>query len=437
MINRPVTKPHPTYRIGYGANARLVDAGVMMKQKTGLLPAVVGFAFLVGCAAPAGTSSGADPIEELRAGDYSGVLDDDGVVRELGSAVIGAFYDGQSMTFSAGCNSIKGSLNWQVSEDGSTATPLVGPFMQNLMGCEDQVMADENLLVDNLNSGRFEIVNAEQFVVGDITFTWHPAPEPAPIPDVPADGEYTIGLEETVASYLNVGTATVSEGGSMIRFNAGCNQISAPLIDGVLGPIRSTRMFCEDNQTEEVLLAHLNDGQFKMLSADSFIIGGLDFRLDTSRPPVTPDATTPLGELPRDYSKDEAIAAGFFVTDHTTTHNQDAVDQFFADVAAQRPTVLRTMTYTIEGDAILAEYRFDGDLFIVTQDNSRDQFGGADRGVSEMTFKYLVRDESTDPETGEERIWYVLSNTEDIYTTKDGERSYVDGLVVLPAPSTP
>jgi len=211
----------------------------MIKHKIGLIPAVLGFAFLVGCAAPTGTASGADPIEELRAGDYSGVLDEDGVVRELGSAVIGT------------------------------------------------------------------------------------------------------------------------------------------------------------------------------------------------------EATTPLGDLPRDFSKDEAIAAGFFVTDHTTTHNQDAVDQFFADVAARRPTVLRTMTYTIEGDAILAEYRFDGDLFIVTQDNSRDQFGGADRGVSEMTFRYLVRDVSTNSDTGEERIWYVLSNTEDIYTTKDGERNYVDGLVVLPSPSMP
>jgi len=248
-----------------------------MARVSRLLFGVVGVLMLAACGTPADTSPvGGAPAPvglaaqvqparvsgTLRAGEYTAVIDG----REIGNAIV---QEGDpKLTFSAGCNTIRATLIDGVLSQGVSTE----------MWCEGR-MEDEALLKRNLADGPFTFVNDSEFTVGDISFTWHPEPE---LPSAPPDGEYTIGLEELkpevdAVLFMEIGTATVSENGTQLNFYAGCNQIGAPLTDGVLGPVRSTRMLCQDNEQEPKLLENLENGEFSMKSPTSFRIGNLIF----------------------------------------------------------------------------------------------------------------------------------------------------------------
>jgi len=225
----------------------------------------------------------------LRPGHYVGTVTEPNSVAEGANITgnVGESHDGQSLSFSVGCNTVNGSLGWQVDPATGAATPIIGEFAQTLIGCPEPLDSQERFLTENLNSGQFEITSETEFRFGNITFNWQPEPEPGPVPEVPPDGEYDVAFEETneelqSVSHMLIGTASVTDNGTMIHFDAGCNQISAPLTDGVLGPVRSTRMACEDDERERVLLEQLDAGHFEMVSDKSFRIGGLTFQQNLS-----------------------------------------------------------------------------------------------------------------------------------------------------------
>ncbi|MCL2152890.1 MAG: DUF4362 domain-containing protein [Oscillospiraceae bacterium] len=146
----------------------------------------------------------------------------------------------------------------------------------------------------------------------------------------------------------------------------------------------------------------------------------------------------PLSDLPTDYTKQQAIADGVYVNVHgLDIYNQQQVDRFFDDVAAGGGAAfMRVMQYTIEGDAIITDYQYDGNVFTVTHDSTRGRFSSAsNRVISTMTYKYLVQFDHSridgDP------FPYFLSNEEKIYTvTADGQgAALIDDLWWVPSPS--
>jgi beta-lactamase regulating signal transducer with metallopeptidase domain len=187
----------------------------------------------------------------------------------------------------------------------------------------------------------------------------------------------------------------------------------------------------------------------------AIIDGGLvTFGIDRIKPETKPLKTTPqkttppedttllsswkpLHELPADYSKEQAIAAGVYVNIHgSEIYNQELGDVFYADVSAGSAAFMRVMQYTIEGDVIITDYQYDGDIFTVTLDSSRDKFmGSEDKVISSVTYKYLVPLNRLRPAnvTGT----YYLSNVENIFIgTEDGEdATLIDGLGWIPSPS--
>jgi len=112
------------------------------------------------------------------------------------------------------------------------------------------------------------------------------------------------------------------------------------------------------------------------------------------------------------------------------------VDRFYSDVlSGGSAAFMRTMHYTAEGDSIIIDYQFDGEMFTVTRDNSRDRFAAPkDRAISTETYKYLVPLDRSRPYGV--LLPYFLSNTENIYTaTSDGGTTLIDGLCSIPSPS--
>jgi len=74
-----------------------------------------------------------------------------------------------------------------------------------------------------------------------------------------------------------VATATVTDGGAMANFYAGCNRMRAPITADGIGPAISTRMMCPDMTNEDHLAAQLDSGQFLKHSESSFSVGDIMF----------------------------------------------------------------------------------------------------------------------------------------------------------------
>ncbi|MDR2702991.1 MAG: hypothetical protein LBB58_01430 [Cellulomonadaceae bacterium] len=229
-----------------------------------------------------------NPSALLRAGSYSGrlvaadeVVDDFAMARlnhpDPETSLAGGNTDTViSIVANPGCNSVSVRLSGGIiPEHGMGMTEVA---------CRGETgavrMANDIKLRSNLEP-TINVVNNETFVLGNVTFTWHPEPEKEPVPDAPKDGSYSGAIVTTSDGVTNIkflGTATVSANGTQLSFYADCNQIGAPLIDGHLGPIRSTRMFCENDELEQILIENLNRGPFQMLSATEFQIGDINYR---------------------------------------------------------------------------------------------------------------------------------------------------------------
>jgi len=103
---------------------------------------------------------------------------------------------------------------------------------------------------------------------------------------------------------------------------------------------------------------------------------------------------------------------------------------------------MRVMQFTIEGDAIISDYLYNGNEFIVTHDSTRDRFSAIeDRIISSRTYRYLVpsiRSQSASvPSTASDApAVYYLSNDENIYTTNlEGRMMLIEDLWWIPPPS--
>jgi len=148
-------------------------------------------------------------------------------------------------------------------------------------------------------------------------------------------------------------------------------------------------------------------------------------------------AETPLGDLPADYgtyeNREQAIADGVYVNVQGEIYNQIVVDIFYENAFAGIPAFMRVINYTIEGDPIIADYQYDGAVFTVTKDTSRDKFGANE--IYTQSYEYLVPLDRSRP-YGTPRPYY-LSNSKNIFTgTPDGEgATLIEGLEWIPSPS--
>ncbi|MDR1539614.1 MAG: DUF4362 domain-containing protein [Clostridiales bacterium] len=96
----------------------------------------------------------------------------------------------------------------------------------------------------------------------------------------------------------------------------------------------------------------------------------------------------PLESLPDNYDFAQAEADGVYVNLHGTVSNQQTLDNFASDVESRKPSFLRSMKYTIEGDPIISDCVYDGESFTVSIDSTRDKFGMQE--ISTTSYKYMA-----------------------------------------------
>ena len=110
----------------------------------------------------------------------------------------------------------------------------------------------------------------------------------------------------------------------------------------------------------------------------------------------------PISDLLADYSKEQAIADGIVVIAYDGTHNQYQADLFYRDVASGGGAAfMRVMQQTREGDVIITDYQYDGNVFTVTHDSTRDRFSAIeDKIISTRTYIYLVQSNRPQSDSG-------------------------------------
>jgi hypothetical protein len=158
---------------------------------------------------------------------------------------------------------------------------------------------------------------------------------------------------------------------------------------------------------------------------------------ETASPTHSPlmSSWKPLHELPADYSLEQALAEGVYVNNNgLRIYNQVMADQFYADVYSGGAAFLRVMQYTREGDAVITDIQYDGTIFTVNHDNTRDMYSAeSDRAISTAKYRHLVLADRT--RTGSEYDSYYLSNELDIYAPANSGSVLIYGIWPLPSPS--
>ncbi len=99
------------------------------------------------------------------------------------------------------------------------------------------------------------------------------------------------------------------------------------------------------------------------------------------------------------YNSDEAIERGDVVT-QAGVENPGPFIEFMKNVEDKNEATLRITGYTKEGDPIFHDVEYDGKRFDFSYDDSHDQYGGKDRGVTTDTCTELKQRETPNDEIG-------------------------------------
>jgi hypothetical protein len=135
----------------------------------------------------------------------------------------------------------------------------------------------------------------------------------------------------------------------------------------------------------------------------------------------TPAFTLELKVLPDPYLPEDAAKNGDYVDVHGKVSNFSKLTEFYEVVDAGESAALRVVQYTIEGDAIIADVVFDGSIFHLTVDTTRDAYGA--REITDKEY-LLMRTYET-----EEYRYVYLTNEPEI--TKELFESGFDGYLLL------
>ena len=156
----------------------------------------------------------------------------------------------------------------------------------------------------------------------------------------------------------------------------------------------------EGKNTEYVSLSFVDytftDGTYRILKQIGDKKYAAEFKLGES--PVT--AETPYGfkklqDLDRDYGKEQAIQDGAVVITYEEIINADRIKTFVENVSDNVTAMLRVVQYTIEGEPIITDITYVVDrenYYRVSTDNSRDNFAGSGKGISEAIYSYMITD---------------------------------------------
>lgn len=91
------------------------------------------------------------------------------------------------------------------------------------------------------------------------------------------------------------------------------------------------------------------------------------------------------GQIERDHY----IRTGRVVLTHGMVDNLPVLTGFFSNALPQEGEAIQLVTYTVEGDPIFSEVRWQNGQYIYQEDASRDRYGGGSRS-SQQAYQHVM-----------------------------------------------
>ena len=114
---------------------------------------------------------------------------------------------------------------------------------------------------------------------------------------------------------------------------------------------------------------------------------------------------TKIEELPEKYSFIQAIKDKCVVSGYKKMYNKDVLDKFVENVNNGKKGFMRLISYTIEGDMIITDIDFDGKIFEVCFDWTRDEYSSKEDRI----YKYCKYEKFEEERTETGTYYYVDS----------------------------
>jgi hypothetical protein len=138
------------------------------------------------------------------------------------------------------------------------------------------------------------------------------------------------------------------------------------------------------------------DGTYRLIKE----LGGKRYFAEFKVGPSPITAETPFGyqaleKLPEEYTAEAAEKNGDVVVTHAEVKNAGKLTDFVRKAALGIPAMVRIVQYTIEGDPIVTDIVYNENhrgYYLWRHDSSRDKFAGADKGITQTIYSYLITD---------------------------------------------
>lgn len=126
---------------------------------------------------------------------------------------------------------------------------------------------------------------------------------------------------------------------------------------------------------------------------------------------INPYNYVDLSILPKKYTFEMARGNGDVVWTHTEAYNLERIEDFMDNIENGIEDMIRVTAFTKEGDAIVKDLEYDGEVINLTIDSTRDKFS-ENPDIEKYEFKRLVIEKRYSEDYRGTFIEYWLKNDE-------------------------
>ncbi len=163
-----------------------------------------------------------------------------------------------------------------------------------------------------------------------------------------------------------------------------------------IGYILPPRASSTDTIDLSIFDYQFTDGEYRIVKSignkyyyTTFILGQSNISQDT------PFGYVDIGDVPKEYSIDDAKKDGVIIFSLDGDYNIDKIDNFFNKIERNANTMLRIMYFTEEGDPIIQDVIYENNYngrYHLRVDSTRDKFAAPSNEIKDSYFSYAITD---------------------------------------------